>query len=72
MVPSVIEDALVATGLPWSLEPGKKHIHIRLAGRLVGILPKGRKKGDFLSNRANLNIVSQVRHMAALLKEGSE
>lgn len=69
MIPDMIREALEATGLPWSLEPGKKHQHIRLAGRLVGILPHKSRKTDFLSTRANANIVSQIRHMAAQLKE---
>ena len=38
-----LESALEATGLPWTLEPGSKHFHIRLAGKLAVVLPQGIK-----------------------------
>ena len=37
----VIEQALDSTGLPWEIGPGKKHHHIRVGGKLAGILPRG-------------------------------
>lgn len=36
-----VETALRATGLQWSIEPGKKHNKVYLADRFIGILPHG-------------------------------
>lgn len=56
---------LDATGLPWDLEYGGKHVHIRLAGRLAGVAPRsGTNESD---KRAVLNTISQVRRLAAEL-----
>ena len=52
--------ALEATGLPWSLEQGRGHIKIRLAGRLAGVMgvtPSPR-------SRATLNVISQIKRIA--------
>lgn len=56
-VPKPIKTALDATGLPWSIESGSRHFHIRLDGRLVGILPQG-KPGD---GRGLKNTLAQIR-----------
>lgn len=53
--------ALEETGLPWSLEPGGKHLKIILGGRLAGILPLcGRSN----TNRSELNTRAQIRRIA--------
>lgn len=62
-VPDRVQKALDETGLPYELENGGIHMKIRLAGRMVGILPKGNPGGD--SRRTELNIVSQIRRAAA-------
>lgn len=51
------------TGLPYTIEAGKSHRKIRLAGFLVGILPIcGRDNpGD---RRSYLNIRAQIRRKA--------
>jgi hypothetical protein len=58
-LPEAITEALNETGLPWSVEPGKKHRKIMLGGKLVGVVPLkgmgGRNSGD------NKNIVSAIR-----------
>lgn len=61
-VPKELEAELDATGLPWRLEIGKSHRKIRLAGRLVGILPHGKKQEA--DRRQLLNTIAQVRRMA--------
>lgn len=35
------EESLRRTGLPWSIENGKKHNKVFLAGRMIGVLPHG-------------------------------
>lgn len=57
-----VEDALNATGLPWNVELGGKHIKIKLQGRLVAIQPRGPIKEQ--KNRATLNIISQIKRAA--------
>lgn len=61
--PRVLE-ALDATGLAYSFEQGGQHLKIKLANRLVGILPYGKGRDD---RRTELNIVSQIRRQGALL-----
>ena len=58
--------ALEATNLPWVAEEGGKHYKIKLAGRLVGIYPRG--KAGKLQSRSLLNTISQVRRAAQELK----
>lgn len=58
---ATIRSALEATGLPWSLEPGGKHIKIKVNGRLVGILPRGSARDR---DRANLNTIAQIKRTA--------
>lgn len=61
-----LEEALCATGLPWATEDGSKHYKIKLAGRLVGIYPKGKAKTA--EKRSLLNTISQVRRAAQEIK----
>jgi hypothetical protein len=54
---------LDATGLPYALERGSRHLKIKLMGHLVGIIPmKGRDNvGD---RRTYLNVRAQIRRKA--------
>ena len=60
---------LDVTGLPYSIERGTRHLKIKLAGYLVGILPmKGRDNvGD---KRTYFNLRSQIRRKAKELTNG--
>lgn len=59
--PKLIVAELQRTGLPYSLEPGSKHVRIKLCDKLVGIYPlTGRAK----EGRAMKNIISQIRRAA--------
>ncbi len=61
-----IENDLKSTGLPWEIATGKKHLKVRLDGRMVGILPKCGKdrEGD---PRALKNVRAQIRRAARAL-----
>lgn len=61
-VPDLIRGALDGTGLEWWVETGGRHLHIRLCGRLVGIVPLSNAQDG--RNRKNLNIASNVRRTA--------
>jgi hypothetical protein len=54
-----IRQALEETGLEWNIEPGKKHLKIRVAGHLAGVLPHG--KHSETDRRSILNTVRQIR-----------
>jgi len=55
-----IEDLLNASGVPWRVDEGTKHLHIVVGGRLAAILPKGRQlRWD--KGRGHKNVVAQVR-----------
>lgn len=58
-----IVQALDATGLPWAITTGKKHRHIRLSGRLVGVLPHKGGNGD-ADQHARKNVIGQIRRAA--------
>lgn len=62
-IPSVIRDELDSLGKPWTAEMGSKHIKVKLDGRLVVILPKGKKVNaeDTATVRANLNAIRNIR-----------
>ena len=65
-VPEKVRVALEATGLPYDFEPGGHHMKIKLAGRLVGILPMA--GGTETDRRTVLNVVSQIRRQGATLR----
>jgi len=65
-LPNEMRAELDATGIPWEIEPGKKHQKIKLGGRLVAILPHGKEQSAH--KRSLLNAVTQVRRMARELK----
>lgn len=58
----IVHDALVATGLPYTIEPGARHRKIKVAGRLAGILPRSPTKDSDL--RPALNVASQIKRLA--------
>lgn len=60
-VPKQITSELSATGLPYSVRDGRKHNHIYLDGKLVGILPKGSRLHE---GRVMQNIIHQIRRAA--------
>ncbi|CAB5187345.1 hypothetical protein UFOVP166_35 [uncultured Caudovirales phage] len=62
-----IEKAMKATGLPWSVEVGGRHLKLRLNGRFVGICPKGRITDG--PGHATKNIVAQIKRAAITEKE---
>ena len=65
-VPPQLEAALNESGFPWEVQVGKKHRKIRMAGRLVTILPHGPKQEANM--RVVLNTIRDVRQMAAKLR----
>jgi hypothetical protein len=69
-VPRVIRDELEATGLPWSVERGSRHQHVRLAGRLVGILPTCGT--DENPGRAMKNVIAGIRRKAKEMRNDGE
>ncbi len=64
-VPQEVLAALDATGLPYVFEPGGRHVKIKLANRLVSILPHGKPNSN--GRRTILNVVSQIRRQGVLL-----
>jgi hypothetical protein len=58
--------ALEETGLEWGIEPGTKHFKLRLAGRLVCVIPQG-VKGDNSRIMTAKNVKS-VQRLAAVLQ----
>lgn len=69
-IPDEVLAELEATGLPWAVDNGSRHAKLRLCGRLVGILPRGR--ASFPHPKATLNTITQIRRMARALKEGRD
>lgn len=66
-VPDLVREALDATGLPWRLEQGSKHVKIKLGGqgheRLAGILNNTERECG-LGRRAVHNTVRQIKAVA--------
>jgi len=61
-LPPAIEQALNATGKPWEIAQGKRHLKIKLEGRMVGILPlSGFQTTDM---RCVKNTISQIKRAA--------
>ena len=57
-LPKVIRQALDETGMPWDVERGKKHLKIKVAGKLAGILPGGKLNEK---DRALKNVAAQIK-----------
>lgn len=66
-LPRLLREAFDETGLPWTLERGAKHHHLRLAGRLVSVLPQG--TGWDKDPRAVRNSARDIRAAARRIKE---
>lgn len=62
-----LKAALNETGLPWTIEPGSKHFKLRLAGRLVSIIPQGVKGGH--SKVCTAKAIKDVKRIAAELRQ---
>lgn len=60
-IPPEVKAALNATGLPWAVEMGKRHAHIRLAGKMVGVLSMGQPDETF---GRSMNILAHIRRCA--------
>lgn len=65
----VVERALEESGVPWTIENGGKHFKIKVGGRLVGVVPKGRRSSAALGVRAAMNTASQIRRTAKMVRE---
>jgi hypothetical protein len=65
-LPDRLRSELEATGFPWEIEPGTKHQKIKLGGKLVAILPRG--KAQSTHKRSLLNTIAQVRRAAQEMK----
>lgn len=39
--PKSLKRELDRTGMPWEIEPGRKHYKVKLDGQIVGVLPQG-------------------------------
>ena len=66
-VPRELLVELEASGVPWHLEQGKRHIKIVVGKKFCGILPARR---DESSRRTQLNIRAQVRRAIQEVKLG--
>ena len=60
-LPKEVKRALDDTGLPWKVEKGTKHYKIKLAGRMVGILPLNLKARHGYTNHTIKNTVGQIK-----------
>lgn len=60
-LPEKIEAALNNTGKKWTAENGKRHIKLKLDGKMVGILPKSMRLPEARSLK---NTISQINRAA--------
>jgi len=67
-MPRPVEAALDATGLPWAAEVGTKHVHIRMAGKIVTVLGHGPM--DESPGRAQ-NAIAAIRRAAREHSKGA-
>lgn len=56
-----IEELLNSSGVPWHVKEGRRHLHVVVAGRLVGVLPKGHQSQWDTNGRGHRNVVAQIR-----------
>ena len=56
-IPPSAREALAASGLPWRLEPGKRHVKLVLCGKVVAVVPRGKGK----DGRSQLNLAAGIR-----------
>lgn len=62
--PYDIKEALDKTGLPYSVEPGKRHDKAYVAGRMVGVISKGMGHSQSDGDKGNLQIITAIRRRA--------
>jgi hypothetical protein len=65
-IPPVLRELLDETGLPWELERGSRHWHVRLAGRRISVVPTTLKLDR--GGRCFENMAAQIRRSARELK----
>lgn len=53
-----IVSLLRASGLPWGVENGGKHLKLRVAGELVAVFPRGHKSSV---SKGDLNMLKTVQ-----------
>ena len=68
-VPRELLSELEASGVPWHLEQGKRHIKIIVGKKFCGILPARRDESNG-NRRTQLNIRAQVRRAIQEVKGG--
>jgi hypothetical protein len=69
-LPAHITDYLDSTGLPWEATKGARHIHVRIAGRLVSVLPYGKKtRNDDPKGRQYRNTMATIRRIVRRMRD---
>ena len=63
-IPPEIKAELIATGHPWTMTVGSRHIHVRLNNRFCGVLPFS-AKAMRRESRATRNLIAQIRRAAS-------
>jgi len=61
-LPKDIVALLDGSGMPWSIEQGRRHAKLYLAGRFLTIFPRNSRRSDSLLGRAHLNVMALIRH----------
>ena len=56
-----IEKALRETGLPWCIEIGSKHHHVRLNGELIAIMPRAGYGNGGDNGRKLQSVINRIR-----------
>ena len=60
---------LEASGVPWSMVPGKKHHKLIIAGKLATVIPRGSKPRR---GPATANMATTIRRAVAQAKEARD
>lgn len=71
-VPGALRELLDNSGIPWWIEPGSSHNKVRLAGRLVAILPRGRNAKIDNGSRAEKNSIANVKRAIRAFETGED
>ncbi len=56
-----VRAALDGAGVPWSVEPGKRHEKLLVRGRVVGVVPRASSGRMNRGGRAADNLLAAVR-----------
>jgi hypothetical protein len=71
-LPTHITDYLDSTGLPWEATEGRRHIHVRIGGRLAFIVPYSPKaRNDDPKGRQYQNTMAAIRRIVRRMREGA-